>query len=205
VAKKKLTKEERDLCRMTTPVFRVSFPHLLKPSAQKGGKPKYSVTMLFAKNSDLTGTAPDGTPRSIKEIIKNAKVVSFGSKENWPEGIQSPVTDGDDAKKTKHEGFAGNWAISAKSEEDQPPAVVDINKKPITDSKAIYAGCYARAAIYAHVWEYNGEHGVRFVLDRIQKVKEGKAFSSKGDVNKMFTPLSDDDDTTIEEETESFL
>jgi len=191
-------KADKDLCRMVTPMFRVSYPHLFKAQSPKeGDKKKFSVTMLFPKDSDLKGTAPDGTPRSLKEAIKNAKIAEFGSdKANWPDDLESPVTDGDDPKHKDKEGYKGHWVIKAASGEDQRPSVVDKDMVAIDSPNDLYPGCYARAYVYAYVWFYPNRQkplkkGVGFILDHVQKMKDGKPFGSKKSVDQVFAPVED--------------
>ena len=206
---KKTTKQEdKDLCRMITPQFRVSYPHVFKPQAPKpGDKLKFSVTMLFPKDQDLTGSSPDGKPRSIKEVIRNAKTAEFGPKENWPDDLESPVVDGDDPKFSDKEGYAGCYVIKASTSEEQRPSVVDRDMSPITEPNDFYPGCFARAYVYAYVWFYPSREkcmkkGVGFILDHVQKLKDGKSFGGKKPVEQVFSPVAapeeddagDDDD-----------
>ena len=154
-------KANKDLSRVLTPEFRVSYPHVFKAQAIKPtDKPKFSVTMLFPKNADLSG---------LKEAMKQAKIAQFGGKENWPDDLESPVVDGDNPKHADKEGYKGHWVIKASTNEDQRPGVVDENVQPIVDQAKFYPGCYARAYIYAYVWEYMGKQGVGFILDHVQK------------------------------------
>lgn len=202
-AKKKLTKEEKDLCRIITPTFRVSYPHVFKAQAPKPtDKPKYSITMLFPKDTDLMGQSPDGKPRSLKEVIKSAKIVEFGDKKNWPAELESPVIDGDNPKFADKDGYKGHWVIKATTSEDQRPGVVDADMTPITEPSQLYPGCYARAYVFAYVWEYMGKQGVGFILDHVQKIKDGKSFGGKKPVEQVFGSIApseseesgDDDD-----------
>lgn len=177
-AKKKIN---RDKCRVLTPEFRVSYPHVFKAQAPKDtDKKKYSVTMLFPKDSDLG---------PLKEVIKQAKLATFGAKENWPDDLQSPVTDGDLPKHADKEGYKGHWVIKASSNEDQKPGVVDEDVQPIIDTSKFYAGCYARAYVLATTWEYMGKQGVMFILDHVQKLRDGKAFGGKKPADQVFTPV----------------
>lgn len=176
------TKVNKELARVLTPTFRVSYPHVFKAQAVKPtDKPKYSITMLFAKDSDLS---------SLKEAIKQAKIAKYGAKENWPDDLESPVTDGDQPKHADKEGYKGHWAIKASTGEDQRPGVVDENVVPITDQAKFYPGCYARAYIYAYVWEYMGKKGVGFILDHVQKMGDGKSFGGKKPAEQVFTPVA---------------
>lgn len=192
--------ETNDKQRILTPEFRVSYPHIFKPSGMKGSDPsthKYSVTMLFPKDSDLT---------SIKEAIKAAKIARFGSKENWPEDIKSAIVDGDAAKYADNEGYEGHWAIKASTSQDQKPGIVDENVKVIIDPSKFYAGCYARAYIYVYVWEFpkgSGRFGVGFILDHVQKLRDGKNFGGKKSADQVFQPVqsgANDTDSDMDED-----
>lgn len=199
---KKTSKSDKDLCRIITPEFRVSYPHVFKPNQVKPtDKPKFSITMLYSKDTDLMGSSPDGKPRSLKEVIRNAKLAEFGPKENWPENLESPVIDGDDPKFKEKDGYKGHWVIKATTSEDQRPSVVDADMVPITEASELYPGCYARAYVYAYVWEYMGKQGVGFILDHVQKLRDGKSFGGKKPVEQVFSPVaaadadeSEDDD-----------
>jgi hypothetical protein len=170
-----------DQQRILTPEFRVSFPHLFKPSGFKGTAPKYSVTMLFAKNSDL---------KSIKTAMRAAKIAEFGpNKDLWPTKIESPVVDGDDPKFADREGYKGHWAIKALSNEESKPGLVDQNVQPILEPSKFYPGCYARAYVFARVWEFGGKYGVQFILDHVQKTRDGKSFGGKKPADQVFTPI----------------
>lgn len=191
-------KAAKEAARIITPEFRVSYPHLFKPNAPKPtDKPKYSVTMLFPKDSDL---AP------IKEAIRNAKIAAYGSKDNWPEKLESPVNDGDDPKYADKKGYKGHWVIKASTNEDQRPGVVDeTGKNPITEQSKLYPGCYARACVYATKWEYMKKEGIMFILDHVQKMRDGEAFGGKKPADQVFGSVAaDDDDDTDTDDTEDF-
>lgn len=215
-------KADKDLCRMITPNFRLGYPHLDKAHAPKpGDKPKFSVTMLLPKDQELVGSyitgydedsgAPKYKPRSLKEVIKNAKLAEFGAKENWPDDLESPVTDGDDPKHADKEGYAGHWIIKASTSEDQRPGVVDENGKVVpTDQIAskLYPGCWARAFVYAYVYFYPDRKkpmkiGVSFILDHVQKMKDDKSFGGKKPVDQVFGPAPGRGKGADDEEAES--
>lgn len=199
-------KTDKDLCRIITPEFRVSYPHVFKAQAPKpSDKPKYSITMLFRKDTELMGSSPEGKPRSMKEIIRNAKISEFGSnKEDWPDGLQSPVVDGDDVKYASKDGYKGCWVMKATTTEDQRPSVVDHEMTPITNPAELYPGCYARAYVYAYVWSYMGKQGVGFILDHVQKLRDGKSFGGKKPVEQVFSPVSLPDDDADGEDEQDF-
>lgn len=204
---KTITKEEKEKCRIITPIFRVSYPHVFKPQApKKGDKLKFSITMLYSKDSDLTGSSPDGKPRTLQEVIKNAKLAAFGEKKNWPKGLVSPVNDGDDPKYSDKEGYKGHYVIKAVSAEDQRPSVVDRDMNPLTEPADLYPGCFARAYVYAYVWSFMNKSGVGFILDHVQKIKDGKSFGGKKPVEQVFKSVSlPDDEETVTKESEDFF
>lgn len=211
----KAEKEVQDPCKIMTPEFRVSYPHVFKPSVMKGTKndPKYSVTMLFEKDSDLD---------IIKGAIRAAKIKKWGkNKADWPEDIESPVVDGDgpkglDKNKKRRDGYEGHYAIKASTGEDQRPGVVDENVDPIINVADFYPGCYARAHVFAYVWEFpkdSGNFGVGFILDHVQKLRDGKSFGGKKSADEVFTKVNsgkakgrdeDDEDEDSDEDDEDF-
>lgn len=192
-----------DKQRLLTPTFRVAFPNVFKPTAMKGGAPKYSVVMLFPKDSDLSG---------LKAAMKEAKIQAFGKdKSRWPD-MESCVKDGDlpsPQSKQIYEGFPGHWAIRATSNENSKPGVFDEQVNPITDASQFYPGCYAIAYCFAYVWEFNGKHGVGFILDHLQKQRDGKAFGGKKPGAQVFKPVDtsvdETEDTSDDDDEEDFI
>lgn len=106
MAKEEKSKGDREKCRILTPEFRVSYPHVFKAVQFQGkGDFKFSVTMLFKKSQDLS---------TIKLAMKHAKIAEFGpDKSNWPDDLETPVVDGDAPKYAEREGYKGHWVIKA--------------------------------------------------------------------------------------------
>lgn len=193
---KSTEKQKKDPRKIVTPQFRVSYPHVFKPAKMPGDKnaPKYSITMLFSKDDDIT---------SLQAAIKAAKIEKFGDKSKWPKKIKSPVTDGDgdadsnfDKNGKRREGYENCWIIKATSSEDQKPGVVDEDVEPILEASKFYPGCHAVAYVFAYVWEFpkdSGKYGVGFILDHVQKVKDDKSFAGKKSADEVFTPVNSGD------------
>lgn len=202
----KKSKSDKNLCRVVTPEFRVSYPHVFKAQGMKNkpdAKKSFSITMLFPKDLDLG---------PIKEAMKHAKIQAFGEdKAKWPKGLQSPVQDGDAPKHADKEGYEGHWAIKATSSEDQKPGVVDQNVEPILNQADFYPGCFARASLLAYIWDNEFGQGVGFILDHVQKMREGKSFGGKPPVDQVFAPVGTGDEEDFaaaqaeDEQDESFL
>lgn len=189
----KQTAADKDSCRLITPEFRVSYPHVFKPHAPKPkDEPKYSITMLFPKSQDMS---------ALKLAIKHAKIAEFGpDKESWPDDLESPVTDGDLPKHAEKEGYKGCWVIKATSNQAMKPGVVDEHAKPIIDPAVFYPGCYAHAQVFARVWEYMGRQGVHFILDHVQKTRDGKSIGGKKSAAEVFKPLTSGESSGGEDE-----
>lgn len=175
-----------------TPEFRVSYPHLFTPNSMSGSKPKYSLTMLYKKDDDLS---------IIQAALKSAKVAEFGSdRTKWPKNLESPVTDGDNPKYADKEGYKGHWVIKATSHEESAPGVIDEENQPVTDPAVVYPGCYAAAIMFARVWEFGSKQGVQFILEHVKKTRDGKSFRTKKSAAEAFGVLAsaenDDDDTS---------
>lgn len=175
-----------------TPEFRVSFPNLFKAVGFKKEKDpakfKYSVTMLFPKNVDLSALK--------KAVFTAASEVHGTDKSKWPKNFELPFKDGDD--KAEIDGYEGMIVVRASSK--QRPGVIDRDKSVITEEdQSIYAGCYARATLVALCYgkgteiDY-GKSGVSFMLQNVQKLRDGEAFSGKTKAEDDFDAVEDDSD-----------
>ncbi len=209
-SKKKKSPEEKNRLKFLTPEFRASYPHLFKANSIKGSKPKFSVTMLFPKDEEIIGTDGNKKEVTLKQMITRAKVAAYGKdKDEWPDDIETPIVDGDDPDHKGKEGYKGHWVVKASTNEDQRPEVVDENVEAITDPKHFYPGCYARASIFAAVWDNEFGKGVSFYLDHVQKLRDGKSFAGKKPADQVFTPVNsgrddDDEDDDSDDDEEDF-
>lgn len=167
--------------KVLTPKFRVSFPTVFVPrAAMDGAEVKYSITMLFPKDADLS---------RLKAIAKQAATEKWGDK--IPKDLRSPFRDGD----TKElDGYAGMIFVAASSK--MKPGLVNGNREPIIDSGEFYAGCYARATVNAYAYDRNGNKGVAFGLQNIQKLGEGTPFSGRTKPEEDFDAVSEAGATT---------
>jgi hypothetical protein len=202
-------KTDKDLTRIITPEFRVSYPHVFKPHGfTAADKKKYSITMLFRKDLELIGQSPDGKPRSLKDVMTQAKIAKFGPKEEWPDDIRTAVVNGDDPKFADKDGYKGCWVIKASSFEDNKPSVVDHEMNILTNEHDLYPGCFARAYIQAYCWDNVGGRGLSFSLEHVQKIRDGKSFGGKKAVQDVFSPIAriseDSEEESVDEEDEDF-
>jgi hypothetical protein len=180
-----MAKEKMDIVKKKciTPEFRVSFPHVFEANSYQGQAPKYKLTMLFDKKTDL---------KELRRAVHNATIEEFGSdKTKWPKNLKSPFRDGDE--KEDMQGYAGTIFVSSTSK--QRPGVVDQKRAPITkEDQTFYAGCYARASLIAFYYDTAGNKGVSFALQNVQKLRDGEQFSGKKRAEDEFDDVSDSAD-----------
>jgi hypothetical protein len=167
-----------------TPIFRVSFPNVFKPRFNTlSKKDEYSVVALFKKGEDLN---------ALKAAAHEACVKKWGPDQaKWPKNLKNPFKDqGDTAKEgVLHDGYeAGAIMMTYKS--DSKPAVRDAsNTDYVTEPSKFYAGCYARASVFALAYDVNGGRGVTFLLNHLQFARDGEPFSGRPPVESAFEPI----------------
>ena len=163
--------------KIVTPTFRVSFPHIFQPN-EFNGNAKYSVTMLFPGNTDLS---------DLKAIVQEAINEKWPGKK--PANLRLPLRDGSEKDLDGYDG-----CIFASASSKQKPGVVDQRLQEIIEPSEIYAGCYARATITAFAYDVSGNKGVAFGLQNLQKVSDGEGFGGRGRASSDFTAIADESD-----------
>lgn len=169
------------LKKVTTPKFRVSFPHVFKAHAMKEDQEaKFSCVMLFDKKTDLS---------AMKKACANAATEKWGAdKAKWPKNLKMPFRDGDE--KSDMKGYEGTNFVTATSK--KRPGVVDQGLNLITEEdESFYAGCYARATLIAFAYDVSGNKGVSFSLQNLQKLGDGEKFSGRRDAAQEFDAVED--------------
>lgn len=174
--------------KIVTPLFRLSFPSLWEPTAAKGSdKKKYSLTMLFPKNADLS------TLRKLAVDAITAASWGGADRKKWPANLRNfdlrthiadagrtgwPFRNGDNQD---YDGYQDMVSVVA-SNEHQKPAIVGRDRNPIVDQADVYPGCYGHAVITAYAWDHpTGGKGVSFSLLAFMKVKDGEPFTRRYD------------------------
>jgi hypothetical protein len=173
-----------------TPEFRVSFPNVFRAkSMNDDSKPKFSIVMLFDKKTDL---------KELKRAVHFAATEKWGSdKTKWPKKLKMPFRDGD-VDKPDVPGYKNAIFVGASASEGYPPGVVDQRRQPIVNEADFYAGCFARAQLYAYTYEVKGNVGVTFGLNHIQKIKDGEKFSGRQNAEDVFEDVEDFEDGLAE-------
>lgn len=179
-----------------TPEFRVSYPALFKPKAGPGGgKPKYSLVMIFDSTADLA---------KLKRAANEVAIAKWGAErlqdKAFAASLRSPFRKGDEGSYIAKDGFGpGVIFINAKS--DNQPELLDQGKKPITSERDLYGGCYARAVVACFAYDPKekqiaGQKGVGFAVRLVQKTRDGKPFGAGGSVASMVDEVVVDPSTT---------
>ncbi len=164
--------------RITTPVFTASFPQLFEAGGFEGSDPKFSITMLWDRDEDLS---------DLKAACESAIDKKWGS--NRPANIQMPMKDGDgklDSEGQQRPEYVGKKFAIAKAKVSDPPKVVDMELNPVLDKTIVYGGCEMRAAVSAYAWEFAGKKGVSLYLGNVQRTGDGEAFGSTSTVESDF-------------------
>lgn len=168
---------------------RLSFPSLFKPTAMKGGKPKYSATLLLDKKQHAAAL------KSLEKMIERATLDKFGKKMTFK---TDNVCLHDGNEKAEKEGY-GDDVMYLVAKNDSRPAVVDGKRNPVMEEDGkIYAGCYVNVVveIYGYHHKESGSKGVSASLMAVQFVKDGPSFGGGGkvDVDKEFEEVASDVD-----------
>jgi len=161
--------------KVTTPKFRASFPAVFEPRPDLNGDMKYSVDMLFSKEST--------------DFKKLKQAVSHCIKETWgtkPERFKSPFKEG--ATKTRAgkvlDGYQDTMVITAKTKDR--PQIVDKQMNKIIDRNDFYGGCYAHASVVFKAYAKGANVGVTCYLQNIQKLEDGPSFGGRSNAEDDF-------------------
>ena len=161
--------------RVRTPAAILSYPHLFTPQEPfrnkdgvAQGEPKYGAVLVFAEGTDLSGM------QAVAQIAGEEKFGAAAFQKGLKSGkITSPFRDDDDkgypenavfinAKSTDQPGIVGRYADPGTGK----PVV-------ITEQNDVYPGCIVKASITAYGYDVNGNKGVSFALNNIQKWDDG--------------------------------
>lgn len=167
--------------------FIMSFPCLPPMDPRKdedSGRETYQLAMLF----------PPGTDQApFRTALRLAMVDKFGADpKQWPRCKQGPdqvLKDFEEYNANAKTPLAGDWKgwllVRANAMVKKPPRVVGAVKGAngefplITDTREIYGGRWARAAIDSYHFDIkNKNNGVTFGLGNVQLLKNAPAFGA---------------------------
>jgi hypothetical protein len=171
--------------KVITPAGMLSYPHLDKPQKPQAGstqKEKFSATFVFKPGTDLKeliaaalAAAEEKWPGKGAELLKGGKIRSPFRKDAVDKGY------------TAERGF-GEGSVFINCRTEQKPglvlAVAGPDGKPmkVADENirdTFYPGCTVRASLRAFGYDNNGNRGVSFALNNIQKLADGERLDSR--------------------------
>lgn len=157
---------------------RLSFPSLFTPTRFGNQEPKYSATLNFGK------ITPEFRAR-LMAAAKAAAVEKWGA--NMPPNLKLPLRDGADKEHLGPGFVAGETYIVCNGK--KAPGLVDQQVQPIIDERQLYAGCYVRCSITAFAYDTNGNKGVAFGLNNLQKMRDGTPLGGQKRPQDEFTAV----------------
>lgn len=176
--------------KLTTGLFRASFPHVFKPQTTPSGEQRFSLVMLMHAKDQKDDI------KALKTLAKEAAYAKWGkdSVEGKKVKVQWPWRDGEE-KAEQYDGYEGMIFMSASSK--NKPKVVrklkDGTLEVLTDDEDFYPGCYAVASVNAYAWEWKGKKGVSYGLINVLKRKDGERFGFGSKPEDDFADLEGDD------------
>lgn len=173
--------------------IRLGYVHLTEPySASDDQDAKYSCMLIIPKTAKRTLAAIKAAQKAAIEEQKG----KFGGK--VPKNLRNTLKDGDeDADLERNPELEGCYYMNVSS--TRRPGVVDRNLNPILDATEIYSGMVARVSISAYCYNVNGNKGVTFGLENVQKLADGEMLGGSA------ARPEDDFDALDDEDEDDFL
>lgn len=150
-----------------TPSGKVNFPSVF----EQDDKGKFSLMLVFKK--DQTDSAEfKGMVAALNEAAQERfEVESYKDKFKGKE-LNSPW------KTSDHYDFLEEDEIAVRLKSKFKPQIVDADGQTyLTDDEGFYSGCIARATYVATAYDQDGNRGVSFQLNNLQKTGVGKRFA----------------------------
>ena len=174
--------------KVVTGKVRLSYVHLFEPYTNNPDQPaKYSCVILIPKSDKATMKKL----RAAQQVALENGAAKFGGK--VPRTWKDTIHDGDEeADLEKNPEYEGHWymSVSAKTK----PGIVDRDVDPILDSTEVYSGCYARVSLNAFAFNTQGNKGVSFGLNHVQKLADGEYLGGRSKAEDDFDKVDSDED-----------
>lgn len=175
--------------KVVTGKVRLSYVHLFEPySNQPDQEEKYSCVLLIPKSDKAT-------LKKLRAAIDAAAEAGRNTKFNGsiPKNLKTTLRDGDEeGDLDKNPEYEGHMFMSVNSK--TRPGIVDKDVNPILDSTEVYSGCYARVSINAFAYNTQGNRGISFGLNHVQKIADGDYLGGRSRAEDDFDSFEDDED-----------
>ena len=175
--------------KVVTGKVRLSYVHLFTPYSNDPDQPeKYSCVILIPKTDKETLRKIKAAQDAAAEAGKNTK---FNGK--IPANLSTTLRDGDEeGDLERNPEYEGHYFMSVNSKTQ--PGIVDQNVNPILDSTEVYSGCYARVSINCFAYNVQGNRGVSFGLNHVQKLADGDYLGGRSKASDDFDAVDIDDE-----------
>ena len=174
--------------KVVTGKVRLSYVHIFEAFSNTEAEPRFSTVIMIPKSDTATYRK---IVAAQKVALENGKDSTF--KGRIPKDWHDTLKDGDeDADLDQNPEYAGHWYMSVASK--TRPGIVDKDVQPIVDSTEVYSGCYARVSINAFPYNVQGNKGVSFGLNHVQKIADGDYLGGRSRAEDDFDDWDDDDD-----------
>jgi hypothetical protein len=178
--------------KVVTGKVRLSYAHLFEAFSNNPDQPaKFSCAILIPKTDKATIAALRAAQQAA---LEQGRAKQFGGSipKNWSDTIH----DGDeDADLDRNPEYAGHLYMSVSSK--TRPGIVDQDVQPILDSTEVYSGCYARVSINAFPYSVQGNKGVSFGLNHVQKIADGDFLGGRSNASDDFSAVSSGDEESL--------
>ena len=177
--------------KVVTGKVRLSYVHVFEPFSNNPDKdPSYSTVILIPKSDKATLKKITDAQQAALEAGK----AKFGGKipPNWKNTLHDGDQDGDLERNPEYEGHMF-MTISSKTR----PGIVDQDVNQIMDSSEVYSGCYARVSMNAFAFNTQGNRGVSFGLNHVQKLADGDYLGGRSRAEDDFDSVRSDDDESV--------
>ena len=188
--------------KVITGEVRLSYVHLFEKYAQnEGQEPKYSCVILVPKSDRKTIKAIKAAQQAA---LENGKSSKFGGRipTNWKNTFRDGDTD-DAVDHERNPEYKGHMFMTVSS--TQQPGIVDRKVQDILDSREVYSGMYARVSINAFPFNTQGNKGVSFGLNHVQKLRDGEPLGGRSRADDDFDELDDEDDEYYEDDEDDIV
>ena len=161
---------------LITPLFRVGYIGLPSDNG------RYEVTAMFdAEDDDIN----DLEALALHELRKN-----FGKGDDWDDHDGSPFLSGDKrAKKGAKKGkpvdfYKRKIYMNLKTNFEFPISDHKGNDIEPTEKKKLYSGMWCRAVVSCYSYDKDGNSGVGFNIESLQKIKDDDKVGGGGGMSK---------------------
>lgn len=147
----------------------------------------YSIMILIDKRATETLAKINSTVEKFK--TDPLAVASWGGK--FMSNFKTPLRDGDTERDTeKSPEYKGCYFINANTY--NKPGVVDSGMNDILNKADLYSGCYGRVSLMPAAYHVDGNKGIKFYLNNVQKMAEGTPLSGVSNASDDFTAVEED-------------